>query len=149
MALIKIINSRQGVASILLTVDDSIYTKNRGAYHRFGNWYITFNRGEGNEIPLNINVSVPTNDEYTVKLYRKNDSEIVDNEVYSENISNVSTFSKLYIDKTPPYLSNKVTYRAELVKQGNLVVKTIDLPIILNSAGTGHVSSDGGGVPGN
>ena len=150
MALIKIINSRQGIANILLTLDESIYTLSPGTFHRFGNWYITFNWGEGNKVPLNINVNVPTNEDYTVKLYRKNDSDTVDNEIYSENISNVTTFNKLYIDKTPPYLQHKITYRAELIKQGNLVVKTIDLPIGLAQTGSGPVSSDSSGSsPGN
>lgn len=149
MALIKIINSRQGVANILLTLDGSVSTKNSNVYHRFGIWYMD-DKDPYNEIPLNITISTPTDEEYEYKIYRKsNESDNIEREIYSDRISNVVTFNKVYWDTGSEHITGRITYRVELFKQGSLVIKSPELIVRTISGGSAHISDDGGGIPEN
>ena len=150
MATIKIINSRQGVANILLTLDASASTKNTGIFHRFGKWFMD-DKDPYNEIPLNITINTPTDEAYEYKIYRKsNETDNIEREIYSEIISNVVTFNKVYWDTGSEHISGEITYRVELFKQGSLVIKSPELKVITLSGGGGWYSDDSSGSsPGN
>ena len=97
---------------------------------------------------MNITISTPTDEEYEYKIYRKsNETDNIEREIYSERISNVITFNKVYWDTGSEHITGGITYRVELFKQGSLVIKSPELIVRTISGGSAHISDDGGGIP--
>lgn len=148
MALIKIINGVKGTVGVVFTLDSSVSDRNTNVYHRFGRWNMD-RISEGNALPLNVAIMLPDTDSYEYKIYRKDEFNTSGLEIYSETITGVTSYSKIYNEKTLAG-TNTASYYVELFKEGRLLHKTEDLKFYFYGGGGGPVSSDSSGSsPGN